>query len=406
MIGANREDRAAAVRERLAGAPHVEDTATASWPFERQVIPRGPIGAPVIWIRDLHLAFVSGQTAGTRLVLTQSTYQLQRWLDWLETARGVRVIADGHRGALTHSSPEMISRRGPWLRITVDEIESQAAADEITPAGDLHGAFRQPDPQRRLEICRRAIESDDAPARLLAFASACMELQLLDDAEAALERTAAGAADWEAVHYEFGKLWLRRDDTARAAAAFAEAARLMPTFAAAWSNLGAALGELDRPDEALEALTRALELDPQGHPTLNNIGAVHREQGRLEDAAAAFARVIDLAPGFVFGYYNLGHTRFLQGMFAEARRAYEEGFARDPQKNPRQGCRLAVARAAQGEAEGAIALFEELIRALPRERIQEGIEEAESTLGALSEIPGVDGAAIARVLAAVQRYSS
>jgi predicted Zn-dependent protease len=47
------------------------------------------------------------------------------------------------------------------------------------------------------------------------------------------------------------------DDTARAADAFARAARLMPSFAAAHANLGAALGELERPSEALVALDAA-----------------------------------------------------------------------------------------------------------------------------------------------------
>lgn len=416
-MGGSREDRAAAVREHVArlrrDAPgalwNVEIDTAPSWPFCRQITPESdtPAGPGVVWIRDLHLAFPSGQRAGTRLVLTQSTYQMQRWLDWLDTVPAVHLVADGSLGALVHSSPEVQTRRGPWCRIDIREVASQAGGGELTPDGALHAAFRQSDPERRFEVCRRAVDaSPDDPAMHLAFASACMERQLLDDAHAALHRAASLDAGWEATHFELGKLWLRLEDTERAAGAFAEAARLMPRFAVAWLNLGGALGELGRPAEALTALHRALEHDPRSHTILNNIGTVHRDEGRLDEAERAYRQVIALAPAFVFGYYNLAHTLFLEGRFDAARQMYEEGFARDAQKNPRQAVRLAVARAADGDADGALQLLEEVAGGLPAERTRELLEEAESTLSALSAITGVDAAAIARVRAAVGRYSS
>src|SRR6185436_2802986 len=54
-------------------------------------------------------------------------------------------------------------------------------------------------------------------------------------------------------------------------------------------------------------------------------------------------------PGFVFGHYNLGHTLFLAGKYDAALRAYEDGHRLDPQKNPRQACRMAMARLACGD---------------------------------------------------------
>jgi hypothetical protein len=68
---------------------------------------------------------------------------------------------------------------------------------------------------------------------------------------------------------------------------------------------------------------------------------------------AAFRRVIDIEPGFVFGHYNLGHTLFLAGHYGPALAAYEEGQQRDPEKNRRQGCRLAAVRLATGDLAGA-----------------------------------------------------
>ena len=60
-----------------------------------------------------------------------------------------------------------------------------------------------------------------------------------------------------------------------------------------------------------------------------------------------------IAPAFVFGYYNLGHTRFLRGDYAGALQAYEDGQRRDPEKNRRRGCRLALVRSASGDFDGA-----------------------------------------------------
>ena len=131
------------------------------------------------------------------------------------------------------------------------------------------------------------------------------------------------------------------------------AAELMPGFAAAFTNLGATLGELDDPASALDAFERALASDHDSHTLLNNIGVVSRETGQLARSEAALRRVVELAPDFVFGHYNLGHTLFLAGRYDEAVRAYEAGYRRDPQKNRRQACRMAMARLACGDTAGA-----------------------------------------------------
>ena len=105
----------------------------------------------------------------------------------------------------------------------------------------------------------------------------------------------------------------------------------MPAFGSAWANLGATLGELDRPAEALAAFEQALRADPASHQALNNIGVVKRELGKLAESEAAFRRVIELAPDLAFGYYNLGHTLFLQGRYQAAL----VGLRRGPEAGPR-----------------------------------------------------------------------
>jgi len=391
----------------FAGAA-AEDTTAGTWPFRRHVTPSGLAPPERIRLRHLHRAFPSGQTGATRLVLTQATYQLQRWLDWLEHHPGVVVLGD-LSAATPAQSREAFAQRGPWARIAVEavplaEAEPADENEDTDPFDPLRLAYETGSADERWRHSRRlSYDYPSHPALHLAHASACMELQRIEDAHAAIERAIALAPDWEAVHYELGKLWLRSDDTERAAAAFAEAGRLMPTFSAAFSNLGAALGELDRPGEALEALKQALRFDPFGHAILNNIGAVARDLGRLDEAESAFRLALTHAPRFVFAHYNLGHTCFLQGRFTDARDAYEAGLAADPNPSPRQRCRAALAHAAVNDASTAQAYFDAALAAADDTLRAELVNECGAVLRALSQVDGVDAHGIGGLIDGLER---
>ena len=62
-------------------------------------------------IEDIDRAFPDRQQGGTRLVLTQSTYLLQKWIDRLD--EGDRIIATADRAALERCAPEVFS--GAWV---------------------------------------------------------------------------------------------------------------------------------------------------------------------------------------------------------------------------------------------------------------------------------------------------
>jgi tetratricopeptide (TPR) repeat protein len=335
-------------------------------------------GSSVVRLDDVERAFPNAQVGGTRFVLTQSTYVMQALVDSL--APDGRVIATGDRAALERNAPEAFERRGPWHLFQIEEISSHhiSDAEDVTEDTDrdvhsctafavpstiptvssvamiLARAFDSTSAVKRLALCREAVTVDSTSALAwLALASAARESEDMSAARGALDRASALAPGWAAVHYENGKFWLGYDDMAQARDSFRRAADLMPSFSAAWSNLGATLGEMDEPEAALAAFAQALAHDPRGFQIVNNIGVTTRELGRLAESEAAFRRVLELAPAFVFGYYNLGHTLFLAGKYSEALLAYEEGQRRDPHKNPRQGCRLAMMRLATGDVEGA-----------------------------------------------------
>lgn len=388
-----------------AGAPSRHDNQprllpTRCWPFARHVTPDVPASAHVgLHVPNLHLAFPAGQTGGTRLVLTQATYQLQRWLDWLDAHPLVSVVADcPERSALR---AEASAGRGPWSRVAVETVarsvdggtphESCGAATDAMAAAFAHG-----DPDQRADAAAAAVEAQRGSAAAhLALGSAHMERLDFNAALDAIAGALALAPEWEAAHFEHGKLWLRADDTARAARAFEEALRLMPSFSSAAVNLGGALAESGRPADAVPVLEQALRFDPRGHTVLSNLGAAYRELGRLDDAEDAFRRAIALADGFVFGHYNLGHTLFLQGRFADARDAYAEGARRDPQQNLRQACRHELARAAAGDGPGAVARLGALAARRDGGLGPEILDELDATLDALAAVPHASAADVA-----------
>jgi tetratricopeptide (TPR) repeat protein len=179
----------------------------------------------------------------------------------------------------------------------------------------------------------------------------------------------------------------------------------MPSFATAWSNFGAALGELERRDDAIAALRRALEYDPYGHPTLNNLGVALRDLGDLAGAEATFRQVVHIAPAFVFGRYNLAQTLLLARRYDEALAAYEDASASDPERSPRQASRLAVARAAAGDGAGGVTAMQEAIAGLTGEPRLQALEEAERWLsGMAGAVPGNENA-VKRVLRMVREHA-
>jgi tetratricopeptide (TPR) repeat protein len=79
-----------------------------------------------------------------------------------------------------------------------------------------------------------------------------------------------------------------------------------PGDARAWSNLGAALTELDRNEEALEFLQTATALDPGYAEARINLGVAFIALGRFDDGEAQLHRALEIRPTHVGALINLG----------------------------------------------------------------------------------------------------
>jgi protein O-GlcNAc transferase len=112
--------------------------------------------------------------------------------------------------------------------------------------------------------------------------------------------------------------------------AFQKSAQFLPDDASAHSNLGVALKNAGRPDEAVASYLRAIQLQPELADAHFNLGNVLKELGRFEDAAGSYRRAVAFRPDYANAHYNLGHALKGMGQFGEAANSYRRALELQP----------------------------------------------------------------------------
>jgi tetratricopeptide (TPR) repeat protein len=150
----------------------------------------------------------------------------------------------------------------------------------------------------------------------------------------------------------------------RAVAAGRAAIRLQPDSAEAHTNLGIALGDLGKTEEAIAAYREAIRLKPDLAEAHTNLGIALYRQGKLAEAIAAYREAVRLKPDYAPSHTNLGIALYRQGKLAEAIAAYREAVRLKPD-NSRAHAFLGGALIGQGKPEEAIAELREAVRLEP-----------------------------------------
>ena len=122
------------------------------------------------------------------------------------------------------------------------------------------------------------------------------------------------------------------------------------------NNLGTALQEHQRYDEAIRHHQRAIALVPDYAPAYNNLGAALRATGRVEEAVSRYRRALELRPDFPSASYNLANALLAQGQAGAAVEQFRKALEISPKSVEAQN-NLGIALAAGGDAPGAIAAF-------------------------------------------------
>jgi Flp pilus assembly protein TadD len=170
--------------------------------------------------------------------------------------------------------------------------------------------------------------------------------------------------------------WRAASPRARLAGALALAAALLvvglplvaeaPMRAEARFNLGRALSDAGRAEEAIAEYRRALELDPRHAAAHNNLGVRLSAAGRRAEAAREFEAAIAADPGLASAHANLGGELAARGEAAAALASFARAVELDPLEASHR-FNLGTALAAAGRSDEAQLQLEEAVRLDPRE---------------------------------------
>ncbi|MDJ0656805.1 MAG: tetratricopeptide repeat protein [Xanthomonadales bacterium] len=83
-----------------------------------------------------------------------------------------------------------------------------------------------------------------------------------------------------------------------------------PQLATGYNQMGRALQNAGRTDDAVAALQQAVELNPEYAEAWHNLGHVQRARGAMDQAVSAYRRSLALAPAYRSALLNLGITLF------------------------------------------------------------------------------------------------
>jgi tetratricopeptide (TPR) repeat protein len=129
------------------------------------------------------------------------------------------------------------------------------------------------------------------------------------------------------------------------------------------NNLGAALQESGRVDEAIARYRRALALQPGYTPAMNNLGTALRATGRVDEAVAVYEHALSAKGGSATMHVNRGNALMTQGRVADAIAAFRQAVALDP-RSEHASTALAHALYDQGTAAIEAGAFDAAIAAL------------------------------------------
>lgn len=173
------------------------------------------------------------------------------------------------------------------------------------------------------------------------------------------------AAPFDSPRRTWGALWLAQGRLQWLKVASAAVAVIVPQIsmlspglmrAITENNLGTALQEQQRFDEAIRHHDRAIALAPAYAPAYNNRGAALRAAGRIDEAIASYRQALELQPGFPSAEFNLANALLAKGDTGASVAQYQQALERSPQSVEAQN-NLGIALASKGDAAGAIAAF-------------------------------------------------
>jgi tetratricopeptide (TPR) repeat protein len=165
-------------------------------------------------------------------------------------------------------------------------------------------------------------------------------------------------------HFNLGAAMQQKGRIEEAVTHLRRALQMNPQSYLAHTNLGAALQELGQNEQAISHYRQALRIKPDYLNARYNLGNLLLGEGKIEEAIGHFREVLRAQPGDAGAHNSLGSALGMQGKLAEAAEHFEQAARLDPDSADAHA-NLAYALAAQGNSQRAIFHYEQALRLNP-----------------------------------------
>jgi Flp pilus assembly protein TadD len=165
-------------------------------------------------------------------------------------------------------------------------------------------------------------------------------------------------------HFNLGAALQQKGKIEEAVVHFRRALQANPQSYLAHTNLGAALQELGQSEQAISHYLQALRIKPDYVNARYNLGNLLLRGGRVEEAVSHFREALRVRPDDAGAHNSLGSALGMQGKLAEAAAHFEQAARLDPDSADAHA-NLAYALAAQGNSERAVHHYEQALRLNP-----------------------------------------
>jgi len=222
--------------------------------------------------------------------------------------------------------------------------------DELVRIFKENGMF-----DRLVDACERAVAAQPEDFALLeALADAYLKAGRPGDAVKVLEKMTEEEPEAAAVVLLLGSALLGVSEWDRADAAYRRAVSLEPEKAGIfYSRMAHTLLELNQPERALAAYRRSVDVHPHDPLYRCGLGDILIRLGRPDEAREAYNQAIALDPDQTGAFLNrLGHALAHEGLHAEAAEVFRRAASADP-ANPLHPLHLAECLLALGRDEEA-----------------------------------------------------
>jgi tetratricopeptide (TPR) repeat protein len=191
-----------------------------------------------------------------------------------------------------------------------------------------------------------------------------MQLQYWQDGETLFRHTLAVTENNYIAHYNLGVALDEKGRREEAIPEYRAILKIQPGYARAYVNLGADLDKTGQSEEAMSDYQEAVRLAPDNPFARNNLGIALFKQGRTDDAIKQFQEAVRLAPDDAGPRNGLAAALYTQGQHDEAVQQFQEALRLNPDFAEAH-FNLACVLVERGQTGEAIKQFQEALRLKP-----------------------------------------